>query len=81
MPRRPPAYPVAYREQAIRHWVFQDEADRGERPEALTTHERAELPRLRRENRQLQGERDLPGTAAAWFARESGTILPASSSS
>lgn len=67
--------------QTIRNWVFHDGADRGERPEALTTEERAELQRLRRENRQLKVERDIQGKVAAWFARESGTIAPESSSS
>jgi transposase len=104
MPRRPSAYPAAYREQiialaragksakqlaqefepseqTIRNWLFQDGADRGERPGAMTTDERTELQRLRRENRQLKVERDILGKAAAWFARESGTIPPESSSS
>ncbi|MBX9857654.1 MAG: transposase [Gemmatimonadaceae bacterium] len=76
MPRRPAAYPVAYREQiialaragrspkelakefepseqTIRNWLFQDGADRGERPETSTTEERMELRRLRRENRRV----------------------------
>ena len=102
MPRRPAAYPPAYREpiialaragrtakplaaefepseQAIRNWDFQAAADRGEHPGALTTAEREELTRLRRENRQLKVERDILGKAAAWFARETGTIPPASS--
>jgi transposase len=61
--------------------LLQDAADRGERPGALTTEERAELKRLRRENRQLKVERDIPGRAAAWFAREAGTIPPDSSGS
>jgi transposase len=47
----------------------------------LTTGERAELTRLRRENRQLKVEREILGKAAAWFARESGTIPPDSSNS
>ena len=68
-------------EQTIRNQIFQAEADRGERPGALTTDERAELRRLRRENRQLKVERDILGKAAAWFARESGTIPPDSSAS
>ena len=68
-------------EQTIRNWAFQDSADRGERPEVLTSGERAELQRQRRENRQLKVERDILGKAAAWFARESGTIPPESSSS
>ena len=67
-------------EQIIRNRVFQDSADRGERPEALTTDERGELQRLRRENRQLKVVRDIPGNAGAWFARESGTIPPEASS-
>ena len=46
----------------------------------LTTEERGELTRLRRENRQLKMEREILGKAAAWFARESGT-LPDSSDS
>jgi len=65
-------------EQTIRHWIFQAEADRGERPGQLTSEERVELTRLRRENRQLKVERDILGKAAAWCARESGTIPPES---
>ena len=68
-------------EQTIRNWIFQAEADRGERPGALTTEEREELSRLRRENRQLKVERVILGKAAAWFARETGTIPPDSSRS
>lgn len=68
-------------EQTIRNWLFQDGADRGERPETLTIEERAELPRPRRENRPLKAERDIVGKTAAWFAGESGTIPPADSSS
>jgi transposase len=63
-------------EQTIRNWIFQAEADRGERPDVLTTDEREELSRLRRENRQLKVEREILRKAAAWFARESGTIPP-----
>ena len=47
---------------------------------ALTTAERDELARLRRENKQLRLERDILSKAAAWFARETGT-LPGSSGS
>lgn len=72
--------------QAIRNWV--SEADRSEgRREAklstadpgLTTAERDELVRLRRENRQLKLERDILSRATAWFARETG-VLPSGSS-
>ncbi len=74
--------------QTIRNWIDQaavdDGAARGERSDragALTTAEREELARLRREVRQLKVERDILGKAAAWFARETGTIPRASSGS
>ena len=67
--------------QTIRTWVEQAAADQGERPSALTTAEREELARLRKEVRQLKLERDILGKAAAWFARETGTIPGSSSGS
>ena len=66
--------------QTIRNWVGRDATDRGERPGELTTAERQELTRLRRENRQLKLEREILSKAAAWFARETDT-LPESSAS
>jgi transposase len=39
------------------------------------------LARLRRENRQLRQEREILAKAAAWFARETGTIVSGSSGS
>ncbi len=60
--------------QTIRNWIAQAAADRGERPGELTSAERTELTRLRRENRRLQLERDILGKAAAWFARETGVM-------
>ena len=54
----------------IQHWVRQAERDRGERDDGLTSAEREELRRLRRENRQLRQERDILSKAAAWFARD-----------
>ncbi len=66
--------------QTIRNWVGQDATDRGERPSELTTAERQELTKLRRENRQLKLEREILAKAAAWFARETAT-LPDSSAS
>ena len=56
--------------QAIRNWVKQDDLDQGRREDGLTTEERAELRRLRRENRQLRMDREILAKAAAWFARE-----------
>ena len=67
--------------QAIWNWVRQADRDGGRRDEALPSAEREELSRLRRENRQLRQERDILAKAAAWFARETGTIPSGSSSS
>ena len=74
--------------QAIRNWVMRADLAEGrrEKPVAatdstLTTSERDELARLRREVRQLRVERDILSRAAAWFARETGTIPSVSSGS
>ena len=56
---------------AVRQWVKQAEIDEGHGPPgALTTAEREELTRLRRENRILRQEREVLKKAAAFFARE-----------
>jgi transposase len=47
----------------------------------LTTDERTELQRLKRENATLREEREILKKAAAWFARETGSIPPGSSNS
>jgi transposase len=60
-------------EQTLRNWRRQDQVDRHERHGVITTDERAELARLRRENARLQQERDLLKRAAAFFAAENGT--------
>jgi transposase len=57
--------------QTIRNWLAQEQADTGEREDLLTSAEREELRRLRRENRQLKLEREILAKATAWFARES----------
>ena len=67
--------------QAIRNWVQQADRDEGRREDGMTTSEREELRRLRRENRRLQTERDILAKAAAWFARETGSVPEKSSSS
>ena len=67
--------------EAIRNWVKQADRDAGHRQDGLTTLERDELARLRRENRQLRQERDILAKAAAWFARETGALPSRSSGS
>ena len=67
--------------QTIRNWVAQADRDEGRRTDGLTTAERDELTRLRRENRQLRQERDILAKAAAWFARETDAIPSKSSKS
>jgi transposase len=67
--------------QAIRNWVRQAERDEGKRRDGLTSEEKAELGRLRRENRALREERAILAKAAAWFARETGKIPSGSSHS
>ena len=76
--------------QAIRNWVAVADRREGRREAAkpapadaatLTTAESEELARLRRENKQLRLERDILSRAAAWFARETGTIPSGSSNS
>lgn len=55
----------------LRSWVKQADIDDGQGPEgALTTEEREELRRLRRECRRLTMERDFLKKAAAFFAKE-----------
>lgn len=60
-------------EQSLRNWVKQDQLDRRERDDGLTTAEREELRRLRRENARLKQEREILKRAAAFFARETET--------
>jgi transposase len=68
----------------IRAWVTQADRNEGRRAElapGLSAAERDELIRLRRENKQLRLERDILSKAAAWFARETGTLPSGSSGS
>lgn len=56
--------------QSLRNWVRQTQLDRHERDDGLTSAERDELRRLRKENARLKQERDLLKRAAAFFARD-----------
>jgi transposase len=57
--------------QTLRNWLHQAEVDAGRgRPDQLTTTEREELRRLRRDNQTLRQEREILKKAAAFFARE-----------
>ena len=56
-------------ETAVRAWVERARADRMNGKTGLTSAEREELTRLRRENRVLQEEREILKKAAAFFAK------------
>jgi transposase len=55
---------------SVRAWVQQAEANAGERQDIVTTDEREELVRLRRENKRLREEREILKAAATFFAKE-----------
>ena len=67
--------------QSIRNWVSQADRDEGRRKDGLTTGERQEMVKLRRENRRLREERDILAKATAWFARETDSKSKKSSNS
>ena len=67
--------------QTIGNWVRQAELDEGRREDGLTTQEREEIRKLRRENKVLREERGILKKAAAWFAKETGATPSGSSGS
>lgn len=64
----------------IHGWIKQADRDGGRRDDGVTSQEREELRRLRRENRQLRQERDILAKAAAWFAQSDAMSSRSSSS-
>ncbi len=70
--------------QTIANWLAQAAIDAGKPlpgKDGLSSQERQELNRLRRENRQLKLEREILSKAAAWFANKDERARDASSSS
>jgi len=70
--RREIARDLGCSENSLREWAKRTDLDAGRRTDGLTTDERAELARLRRENRVLTEEREILKKAAAFFATETG---------
>jgi transposase len=60
-------------QQSLRNWCRQEQVDRRERDDAITSAERQELRELRRRVRRLEQERDVLKHATAFFARETET--------
>jgi transposase len=56
--------------EVLRRWVRQAEVDQGLRPEQLTTSEREELKRLRKENAELKRANAILEDASVYFATE-----------
>jgi transposase len=62
---------IGISESCLRNWLARADVDEG-RKDGVTTSEREELVRLRRENRVLRMEKEILGKAAAFFATENG---------
>jgi transposase len=75
--------------QTIRNWIKQADLDNGQKQDGLSSEDKAELARLRKENKQLRLEREIlshrpgapTGKAAVWLARETAVVPPKSSNS
>ena len=66
--------------ETICNWIKQAELDAGERQDGLTSGEKEELAKLRKENRKLRQEREILKKAAAWFAQETNPMTTNGSS-
>ena len=62
---------IGISESCLRNWLARADIDEGHK-DGLTTTEREELVKLRRENRVLRMEKEILGKAAAFFATENG---------
>ncbi|MFB7080835.1 transposase [Streptomyces sp. NPDC056308] len=61
---------LGIRQEALRNWVRQAEADQGSRPDLLTTNERAELTQLHKEIAELRRANEIRKAASVYFAKE-----------
>src|SRR5881409_317324 len=68
-PARRPFF-MTFHKEALRHWVRQTEADTGRRRDLLTTDEREELKRLRKEVAELRRANAILKEASVYFAQE-----------
>jgi transposase len=64
------AQDLGVHKEALRTWVRQARADRGERRDLLTSEERTRLKELERENRELRRANEILKAASAYFATE-----------